>query len=586
MAPKYRWRDPQGDRTINKIVKEQIPQWKDGLYPAQQDLVKCILDGQKVLCCMATGGGKSALFAVPIIVLRETAQNRHLYPDLPGRALPQGIVVTPTKGLAVLELGKLGIPAFAYCHESVTAARKAGRDLVLEIRECKTWNVICVDPEHLRDKSWREITACDIFRVNIVYGCTDEAHLINEWGLSFRPDFRHIGAFFNGRLPSSTSIMALSATVQPGAATKSVCSTLGMLGDNFYIFCSSNERPNTQFIMEALENGVGGKIFPQLLHYLNSRRKAVIHCRTIDDVLRMYHSLKTSEENEEILQLLDEDPECQVIIATIAFANGLNVKALLDSISLGFPETVDQLWQEKGRVGRNPDTAAQGVILFQPSVLAAAEKQLAGPSAATSTPSVPTKTIKPKRVKKTKPLEHAKALVLTEKQCYIAALNHIYQNPPSETATLDCIAAQRRLPCSLCAERENLHPTFSAPPLPAGIELPLFISPPVNPMSPQEKKLKLTKKEREQAEPALAEFGETVRRAERRNAAHRNRPKSSFFPQSIMNSVLDSLLALVPLRLFKLRCSLGFSPADMWSAFTWSFMNFEPPSIHSATQHD
>lgn len=298
----------------------------------------------------------------------------------------------------MLELGKLGIPAFAYCHESVTAARKAGRDLVLEIRECKTWNVICVDPEHLRDKAWREITACDIFRVNIVYGCTDEAHLINEWGLSFRPDFRHIGAFFNGRLPSSTSIMALSATLQPGAATKSVCSTLGMLGDNFYIFRSSNERPNTQFIMEALENGVGGKIFPQLLHYLNSRRKAVIHCRTIDDVLRvfiylwkalpagrhrlrrikMYHSLKTSEENEEILQLLDEDPECQVVIATIAFANGLNVKALLDSISLGFPETVDQLWQEKGRVGRNPHTAARGVVLFQPSVLAAAEKQLAG----------------------------------------------------------------------------------------------------------------------------------------------------------------------------------------------------------------
>lgn len=97
MAPNYRWCDPQGDRTLTKIVKEQIPQWKDGLYPSQQNLV---LDGQNILCCTATGGGKSALFAVPIIVLRETARNRHLYPDLPTRALPQGIVVTPTKGLA------------------------------------------------------------------------------------------------------------------------------------------------------------------------------------------------------------------------------------------------------------------------------------------------------------------------------------------------------------------------------------------------------------------------------------------------------------------------------------------------------
>jgi superfamily II DNA helicase RecQ len=173
---------------------------------------------------------------------------------------------------------------------------------------------------------------------------------------------------------------------------------IGLFGDNFYIFRSTNERSNTQIIVEPLENGVGGKIFPQLLPYLNSRRKAVVHCRTIDDVLRvflylwkalppgphrlrglkMYHSLRSCEENEDILWLLDEDPECQVVIATIAFANGLNLKALLDTISLGIPDTVDQLCQEKGRVGRDPDTAAWGVVLFQPTRLAAAEKQIAG----------------------------------------------------------------------------------------------------------------------------------------------------------------------------------------------------------------
>jgi superfamily II DNA helicase RecQ len=282
----------------------------------------------------------------------------------------------------------------------VTEARKTGRNLVNDICECKTWNVVCVDPEHLRDEEWREITAYDVYRANILYGCVDEVHLINEWGADFRPLFRHIGPFFRGRLPSSTAILAFSATLYPGLATKSICKSLGMFGDNFFLFRSSNERHNTQFIMEPLQNGVGGKIFPQLLDYLNSGRKAVIHCRTIDDVLRvfiylwkslpqgphrlqrlkMYHSLRSSADNEEILRLLDEDPECQVVIATIAFANGLNVKSLLDSISLGFPDTVDQLWQEKGRVGRNPDTSARGVVLFQPSALTAAQKQLAGES--------------------------------------------------------------------------------------------------------------------------------------------------------------------------------------------------------------
>jgi superfamily II DNA helicase RecQ len=100
MAPRYRWRHPQGRHTITTIVKKLLPQWKDGLYPEQHDLVMRVLDGESILCCMATGAGKSAIFSVPILILREMACNPRLYPDLPTRALPQGIVVTPTKGLA------------------------------------------------------------------------------------------------------------------------------------------------------------------------------------------------------------------------------------------------------------------------------------------------------------------------------------------------------------------------------------------------------------------------------------------------------------------------------------------------------
>ncbi|KAJ7785403.1 hypothetical protein B0H14DRAFT_2307825, partial [Mycena olivaceomarginata] len=96
--------------------------------------------------------------------------------------------------MQVLELRKLNVPAFAYCHKTVTEARIAGRNLVHEIRDCQTWNIICVDPEHLREKAWRQITAFNIFRANIVYGCADEAHLIDMWGVEFRPQFKHIGA--------------------------------------------------------------------------------------------------------------------------------------------------------------------------------------------------------------------------------------------------------------------------------------------------------------------------------------------------------------------------------------------------------
>ncbi|KAJ6505312.1 hypothetical protein C8R45DRAFT_1091050 [Mycena sanguinolenta] len=188
----------------------------------------------------------------------------------------------------VLELGKLDIPAFSYCQETITQARKDGRNLVHEIRECGTWNVICLDPEHLRDKAWQQITASDVFCANIVYGCVDEAHLIKQWGTHFRPQFKHIGSFFRGRLPSSASIMALTATIQPGPDTNAICASLGFSGDNFYMYRASNERQNIQFIVEPLTHGVGGKVFPQLLEYLNSRRKSVVHCRATDDVLNIF----------------------------------------------------------------------------------------------------------------------------------------------------------------------------------------------------------------------------------------------------------------------------------------------------------
>lgn len=73
------------------------------MYGGQGYYINFGLDGQDIMCGMATGGGKSAVFAVPIIVLQEITRNPHLYPDLPTRALPMGIVITPTKGLASID---------------------------------------------------------------------------------------------------------------------------------------------------------------------------------------------------------------------------------------------------------------------------------------------------------------------------------------------------------------------------------------------------------------------------------------------------------------------------------------------------
>ncbi len=277
-------------------------------------------------------------------------------------------------------------------------ARQSGTNIVKEIISCEKYQVLCIDPEHLNEKEWQEVVKLDKFWSNIVYVCVEEAHLINEWGASFRPLFKRIGQLICGRVPSSCAVFALTATLQPGKDTASVCQALGFCEGNYFLVRRSNERPNIHFAIETLKHGVNSDVFPQLLPYLNSGRKAIIHCSTIDQVyrvyvylwsmepdhadhmrrVRMYFSLSSDEYNRETIRLLNDDSYCQVVIATVAFANGINCRTLLDSISIGAAKTLDQIWQEKGRVARILELAGHSVVLVQPSDLKAAEKLING----------------------------------------------------------------------------------------------------------------------------------------------------------------------------------------------------------------
>lgn len=101
MASGHRWQDVVGLETIKLIVKKVVPTWTNGLHAVQLELVSGILDGTDILCCTATGDGKSAAFAIPCLILLEYNKNPEAYPQgLPTRAKPTGVVITPTKGLA------------------------------------------------------------------------------------------------------------------------------------------------------------------------------------------------------------------------------------------------------------------------------------------------------------------------------------------------------------------------------------------------------------------------------------------------------------------------------------------------------
>ncbi|KAJ7458254.1 P-loop containing nucleoside triphosphate hydrolase protein, partial [Mycena latifolia] len=544
------------------IVAEQIPEWTGGLHEWQVIIVAWILDGEDVFCATATGDGKSALFAVPIIVLLEVAKNPALYPGFVNQKKPVGLVIAPTKGLAaniVYELAGLRVRALACTSETLTEARKAGRNIASEIAAC-LWPIVCIDPEHLMDKQWEYITNCQLFRDNIAFGSVDEAHLIDEWGAEFRPAFRNIGDFLRARLPPHISVFALTATAQPGAPTNTVCKSLGLRSGMFHMYRRSNERPNIQFLLRPLTHTLGGVEFPDLLQYLASNRKTIICCATIElcwrvyifllrllppgprrlTRVRLYHAMCWPDENEKTVALMRDDPMCQIIVATVAFGQGFNVKTLLDSIQLGIPKTVAQAIQQGGRVGRDPSTIGRAIILGQATTYTSAQKYLA--RAASGPPA------SAKNSKSLTTMNNEKALMLTIKGCLIVLFNKIFGNT-APGSDLDCITLPRRLPCSNCLPHFSGVLVFEPSPLPSGPErLRPFSKPATSragaaaPYRP--KNTKLTREMRSTADARLRKFRVEVQILERDYDLYGTTPASSYLSNPIITSLLDNLLII------------------------------------------
>ena len=80
------------------------------------------------------------------------------------------------------------------------------------------------------------------------------------------------------------------ATLKPGLPTVSVCKSLGFFEGNFVLIQRSNKHPNTQFTIQFLTHGLNGDKFPNILPYLASGRKTIIHYQTVNQVTQLVYA--------------------------------------------------------------------------------------------------------------------------------------------------------------------------------------------------------------------------------------------------------------------------------------------------------
>lgn len=306
--------------------------------------------GYSCLVSMTTGGGKS------LITQTIAYQNEGLT-----------IVIVPTISLMLdqynnaREIIKSEIDDEIFYYHSNTFLEK----FYIALKN-KTARLLFVSPESLikskflRDKI--EEANCNHYLKNIV---VDEAHIIIEWGSSFRIDFQCLDAlrknFINANSELRTFLLSATYSDETIRQLKMFYSTM----DRWIEIRCERLRHETRFDVIKCDN-YGEKInkIYGAIDYLP--RPMIVYVKSPDDAVNLktnlenrgYNNTKTFTgvtKNEERLKIIEEwkNGDFDLMIATCAFGVGVDKKDVRTVLHTYIPENPNKYYQEAGRGGRD-----------------------------------------------------------------------------------------------------------------------------------------------------------------------------------------------------------------------------------------
>jgi len=330
-------------------VREKFSQiwgYEDFRFP-QGEIVEALLRGKDALIILPTGKGKSICFQLPALL--QTGLT---------------IVVSPLVALMenqVNQLKKLGLSG-ALLHSELS---KSDRQKNIQAIIQQKLNLIYLSPETLLSTAVWEIISQP--KVKITGLILDEAHCLIQWGTTFRPAYRRLGAVRRSLLkhkPAGTkiAIAAFTATADPQAQTE-IVKTLELKQPE--VFLVSPYRSNLGLTIKTIWTPRGRK--QQTLKFIQAKDNSsgLVYVRSRQDSQTLatwfkslnysvaaYHAgLITSQRRR-----IEQDwisGKIQFVICTSAFGMGIDKSNVKWVVHYHAPELLAEYVQEIGRAGRN-----------------------------------------------------------------------------------------------------------------------------------------------------------------------------------------------------------------------------------------
>jgi ATP-dependent DNA helicase RecQ len=322
---------------------------------------------------MATGSGKSLLFQLYSHFWRSYT---------PGACV---VVITPTVALALDHVRTLsGIPGLERSRALTGDVKGGEREELLASFRRGEIPVLFMSPEFALGAARQALieaarapkakySGLDA-RLKAIF--IDEAHIVESWGRSFRPDFQRLPALLGdlrGEDPS-LRVVLLSATLPP-AAKRELRRAYGMSGDWLEIDART---PRYEFDIVVQSYTAGEKRQAALDHVVDwVARPLIIYTTLVDDANELYRRLKdrgyerialfTGETDGSARSNIISDwaaNQLDVVVATSAFGMGVDKADVRSVIHACLPESPSRWYQEIGRAARDDHQGIAICLIF------------------------------------------------------------------------------------------------------------------------------------------------------------------------------------------------------------------------------
>lgn len=331
---------------------------------AHRQAVRSVLlcqPGATVFAVLPTGAGKSTVALAPLLA----------------RSANTGVsvMIVPTVALALDQERRtrelLGEPGghFAYTGSTSDDARKLIR---MGIR-AGTQKVVFVSPEAIS----RSLTPALFHAAGagfLRYFIIDEAHLVDQWGTEFRPDFQALAGLRSELLayqadhghPKARTVL-LTATMP--SSTARLLRQLFVDQEPVVPMIANSLRPEPSYwLAESKGHEERTLRVVETVHHLP--RPAIVYTSRPARALERFDELRragyrriatftgetSDEERKRVLHGFRND-EIDIVVATSAFGLGVDQSDVRAVVHACIPETIDRYYQEVGRAGRDGRSA-------------------------------------------------------------------------------------------------------------------------------------------------------------------------------------------------------------------------------------